>query len=111
MVIPSIEYQSYMANVDSTNGHCHRLLVSSRRTMTMTTRRGEVTSCPCTGDLYPNWPVVSLRTWRMPPVPRAEPPASEGIVAVNNVGRDDAKIDLLITHEHLERLCKASVVD
>jgi hypothetical protein len=33
----------------------------------------------------------------------------EGIVAVENVGRDDANVE--ITCKHFKRLCKASVVD
>ena len=35
----------------------------------------------------------------------------EGKLAVENVGKDDADVDLSITREHLEILCKASVVD
>ena len=35
----------------------------------------------------------------------------ERIAAVDNVGRDNANVNLSITHEHLECLCKASVVD
>ncbi len=36
---------------------------------------------------------------------------SEGVVTVENVGRDDADVDLSMTREHLERLCRASVAD
>jgi len=39
------------------------------------------------------------------------PLASERITAVDNVGRDNANVNLSITHEHLEHLRKASVVD
>ena len=65
------------------------------------TTRGEATSCPRTGNSYPE---SACRE-------RATPLASEGIAVVDNVGRDDADINLSITREHLERLCKASVVD
>jgi hypothetical protein len=52
---------------------------------------------------------VSSRIMHTPLAPQVAPPVQEGIVAVNNVGRDDANINLSITCEHLERLCKASV--
>ena len=48
---------------------------------------------------------------RTPLAPQVAPPAQEGIVTVNNMGRDDADVNLLITCEHLEHLCKASVAN
>ena len=53
----------------------------------------------------------SSRMRRTPLAPRVAPPAPEGIDVVDNMGRDDADINLLITRKHLERLCKASVAD
>ena len=51
------------------------------------------------------------RTRRTPLAPRVAPLAPEGIVAVDAVGRDDVDVNLLITCEHLECLCKASMAD
>ena len=94
MAISSKEYRSYMAYVDSTNGHCHRLLVGSLESKDDDDNDDEGGS----NILSPH------RRY-------AAHTSGAAIVAVDNVGKDDSDVNLSITCEHLEHLCKAFVVD